>query len=372
MDQRVYLHVGLPKSGTTFLQASLLRNRQALRQAGVLFPAGEERMFQAAVDVRGNHKAWGLARSEVKDGWDALCRRARRHEGTTVISHELLGAASERRVTTAMTMLRDLEVHVVVTARDPARQAAAEWQEGIRHGRRLTFEEFRERVLDQSSDSDYARRFRAAQDLPGVLARWSDAVPADHVHVVTGPPRGAPDELLWHRFADVVGFDAAAFPPAGPEDANRSLGTDEVDLLRRVNVALDNRIVQPEYSAVVKQGYARTLLDVGRSPRPVVPPERARRPGGRRGAVGQGDRQGGVRRARRPRRPGARAVPGSDPPPRRGDAVGQVASATAATAELLVELQRHRDEVARLETDNARLRRKRKRLRRKLKAATGD
>ena len=71
-----------------------------------------------------------------------------------------------------MTMLRDLEVHVVVTARDPARQAAAEWQEGIRHGRRLTFEEFRERVLDQSSDSDYARRFRAAQDLPGVLARW--------------------------------------------------------------------------------------------------------------------------------------------------------------------------------------------------------
>ena len=372
MDQRVYLHVGLPKSGTTFLQASLLRNRQALRQAGVLFPAGDERMFRAAVDVRGNHKAWGLARSEVKDGWDALCRRARRHEGTTVVSHELLGAASERRVTTAMTMLRDLEVHVVVTARDPARQAAAEWQEGIRHGRRLTFEEFRERVLDQSSDSDYARRFRAAQDLPGVLARWSDAVPADRVHVVTGPPAGAPEELLWHRFADVVGFDAAAFPPAGPEDANRSLGTDEVDLLRRVNVALDNRIVQPDYSAVVKQGYARTLLDVGRSPRPVVPPdvlddlvvvaERWVKEIDKAGYVVHGDLADLV----------PAPYPGATRHPDVVDAVGQVASATAATAELLVELQRHRDEVARLETDNARLRRKRKRLRRKLKAATGD
>ena len=31
----------------------------------------------------------------------------------------------------------------MVTARDPARQATAEWQEGIKHGRRLTFEEFR-------------------------------------------------------------------------------------------------------------------------------------------------------------------------------------------------------------------------------------
>jgi hypothetical protein len=64
--------------------------------------------------------------------------------------------------------------------------------------------------------------------------------------------------------------------------------------------------------------------------------------------------------------------PGATRHPDVVDAVGQVASATAATAELLVELQRHRDEVARLETDNARLRRKRKRLRRKLKAATGD
>ncbi len=65
MSQRVYLHVGVPKSGTTFLQASLTANRKALRAAGVLYPGGEERMFLAAVDVRGSHKAWGRKRSEV-------------------------------------------------------------------------------------------------------------------------------------------------------------------------------------------------------------------------------------------------------------------------------------------------------------------
>ena len=82
MSQRVYLHVGVPKSGTTFLQASLTANRTDLRGAGVLYPGGEERMFLAAVDVRGSHKAWGRKRSEVEGAWDHVCRKARKHDGS--------------------------------------------------------------------------------------------------------------------------------------------------------------------------------------------------------------------------------------------------------------------------------------------------
>ena len=271
-DRRVYLHVGLPKTGTTFLQTSLLQNRDALHEDGVHYPGGGERMFLAAVDVRGTHKAWGRRRSEVEGSWDALARRARDHEGVTVLSQELLAGASARRVTAAMTMLTGLDVHVVVTARDPARQATAEWQEGVKHGRRLTFEEFRRRVLDGQSETDYARRFRAAQDLPEVLARWGAHVPAGNVHVVCGPPAGAPPEVLWRRFGAVVGFDASRYEPAG-EALNASLGADEVDLLRRVNLALDKRIEQPAYSEVVKRLYAHRLQAAGGSARPVVPAE---------------------------------------------------------------------------------------------------
>ena len=35
-DRRVVLHVGLPKTGTTYLQAVLAAHREALREAGVL------------------------------------------------------------------------------------------------------------------------------------------------------------------------------------------------------------------------------------------------------------------------------------------------------------------------------------------------
>ena len=174
------LHVGLPKSGTTFLQQSLAANREALGDRGVLYPqTADDVMFRAALDVRGNHKAWGRKRREVEGAWDELCLRARRHVGTTVISHELLAAASRHQVDAATTMLKGLEVHVVVTVRDLARQLVAEWQEGIKHGRRLTFEEFHARVGSghPSGDDSLARHFFAAQDLAEVLDRWGRWLP---------------------------------------------------------------------------------------------------------------------------------------------------------------------------------------------------
>ena len=372
MSQRVYLHVGVPKSGTTFLQASLDENNKALKEAGVLYPSGHDRMFLSAVDVRGAHKGWGRTRAEVDGTWDTLCRKARQHDGVTVISHELLGAASLHQVTEALTMLRGLEVHLVVTARDPARQAAAEWQEGIKHGRRLTFEQFRRRVLDDAAETDYARRYRANQDLPAVLARWGGTLPASRVHVVTCPPLNADPQVLGERFCGVVGVDPTRFPAAGPGSANTSLGTTEIDLLRRVNVALAKRLVQPDYGRVVKQLYAQDILAGRRSARPVVPGEmyddlavvgeRWAKEIDTAGYVVHGDLASLV--------PVAPAEPG--PHPDAVDPRDGLESAVAATAELLVEMQRRGADVERLEAENARLRKKRKRLKRRLKAVEDD
>ncbi len=370
MNQRVYVHVGVPKSGTTYLQTSLADNRKALRDAGVLYPGGHDGMFLGAVDVRGTHQAWGRKRGEVTGTWDDLCRRARTYDGTTVLSHELLAAASERQVARALSMLKDVETHVVVTARDPARQAAAEWQEGIKHGRRLSFEDFRARVLDGASETEYARRFRAAQDLPDVLSRWGAWVPASRVHVVCCPPPGGRPETLWQLFAGVVGFDPGRFAPANT-GLNGSLGVVEIDLLRRVNVALDKRLGQPAYGAVVKQLYAQQVLSARTSPRPQVPAEmyddlvhvgeRWVKEVTRAGYTVHGDLTGLV-----PARPHPRRHPDDV------DRLDQVESAAAATAELLLEVQRGRSEIARLEKDNAALARKRKRLKRRLKAAADD
>jgi hypothetical protein len=273
-DRRVYVHVGVPKSGTTFLQGTLANRRKQLRAAGVLYPqVGPESMFRAAVDVRRAHKSWGRDRSDVKGVWDQLCRKARQYDGHTVLSHELLAGATGRQAAGALSMLKGLDVHVVVTARDLVHQATAEWQESLKHGRRVTFEEFRERIMAPEREHDHAERFWASQDVPDVLARWGATLPREHVHVVVCPPPGSDPAVLWRRFAGAVGFDPRPFEDDLGSSTNSSLGVVEIDLLRRVNLALDGRLAQPAYGRVVKQYFTKQLLVQHRSARPEVPPD---------------------------------------------------------------------------------------------------
>lgn len=272
--RRVYIHIGVPKSGTSFLQGALAEHRKALRSSGVLYPDGaKDAMFRAALDVRGNHKAWGRKRDEVAGTWDKLSRKAREFDGTTVISHELLGAASARQAASALSMLKGLDVHIVVTARDLASQVTAEWQEGVKHGRKTSFEDFRERILSDDRGHKHAKRFWAAQELPAVLARWGSGLRSKNVHVVVCPPPTADPALLWQRFAHVVGFDCAALAATDGREANSSLGVVQIDLLRRVNTALDDRLVQPAYGRVVKQQFTKQMLVNYPSPRPALPLE---------------------------------------------------------------------------------------------------
>ena len=371
--RRVYLHVGVPKSGTSFLQAALARNRKALRDSGFRYPGGREPMFRAALDVRGNHKAWGRDSADVAGSWDDLCRKARAHDGVTVISSELLAAATSRQVAAARSMLTGLEVHVVVTARDLARQLTAEWQEGIKHGRSASFEQFRERILSGARRHEHARKFWASQDLPEVLARWGDLLPPECVHVVCSPSPSSDPLLLWRRFADVVGFDPDAYDPSAPRSANTSLGVTQIHLLRQVNRALDGRLVQPGYGRVVKQYFTRDLLVEHPSPRPEVPAglydelvatgERWVKEIERAGYRVHGDLAELV-----PRAPEGVSAHPDDTDPR-----VEAATGAAVIAELLVEVDRLRSEIAGLEATKAELeahkkaaKKKRKRLKRQL------
>src|SRR5918998_4134281 len=111
--QRVVLHVGLPKTGTTYLQGLLAAHRDELRIHGVLYPfLRPGGMFHAAVEVRGSHEKFGLDPRLVAGSWAALCDRARAYDGTAVISHEVLGGADEHEIARALAPLDGLETHV--------------------------------------------------------------------------------------------------------------------------------------------------------------------------------------------------------------------------------------------------------------------
>jgi len=271
MSPTVFLHIGAPKTGTTYLQDRLARNASALAAHDVHVPGRSGLVspglfhFRAALDLLGQD--WGGAPGHAEGSWEALVRRVRRRSGTVIVSHEILAPAAPEHVARAMADLGP-DVHVVYTARDLGRQVPAAWQESVKQGRRWRYASFVTRM--ERGRTWFARAF----DVPTVLGRWGAHVPPEHVHLVTVPPSGTsrPGDDLWHRFCRVVGIDPAWASEPSPR-ANASLGTAEAAVLRRLNKQLDRRTRrEAAYDELIRSMLAEDVLARGTSPRITLPP----------------------------------------------------------------------------------------------------
>jgi hypothetical protein len=154
MTERVYLHVGAPKSGTTYLQRVLDGNRAALRAAGVLV-VGERHLdrIHAAMVVRDDPRLDDLTRS-ARTSWSRLVREIGDWGGpAAVLSYELFSVASAEQAAGALADLAAYDVHVVVTARDLGRSVVSAWQERLKFGLTKPLEEWRPKPEETENSS---------------------------------------------------------------------------------------------------------------------------------------------------------------------------------------------------------------------------
>lgn len=269
MSRVVHLHIGAPKTGTTYVQDRLQLNKRALAEHGVDVTSPrlvESSLFQfrAALDLLGQD--WGGHTGHADGAWDKLVKLVHRHQGNSVISHEILAPAKPEIVARVMRDLRGCDVHVVYSARDLGRQLPAAWQESIKQGRKWSFNRFLNRV-----EKGYPWFYRAF-DLPNVLNIWGEHLPPERVHVVT-VPHGRSDEL-WLRMCRALQFDPA-WAPEESHATNASLGVPEVQLMRMLNRRMDRATRrEAEYDELLRELLAQNALAQRSGERVELPPER--------------------------------------------------------------------------------------------------
>ena len=276
---RVFLHIGEPKTGTTFIQQVLWGNRAELAAYGVVLPGHHPQdHFRASQDLRGIEKLASDPAGPWTGEWEILAGQARQPGKTAVISHELFCAADAQQAAAAVRSLQPATVHVVLTVRDMASLLPAEWQETVKHRNTSSWEDWLGDVIDRES-VDAGRRqwwFWRVHDTLAILRLWAEHVPPERIHVVTNPPRGSATGLLWERFASLLGIDpgCADLSKGRP---NASLGMAETEFLRRLNQALPGADAVPDwfYMWNVKETVAHRAL-AGRpgGDRLVLPAER--------------------------------------------------------------------------------------------------
>lgn len=269
--RRVLVHVGAPKTGTSFVQDVLFVNRESLAEQGIRYPAERfDEHFLAALDLLELH--WGGLEKQAVGAWDRLAEQVRAWPGTTIVSHEILATATRQQVRRALTSFGEgAEVHVVLSARDLVRQLPAEWQENLKHRRTVRYRDFLDKVADPARDGELASWFWGVQEVPDILDRWGSRLPPEQVHLVTVPKPGAPRDLLWRRFASVLGLDPEALEPETTR-SNPSLGVPETALLRMLNKRVNGVLANEDYRRLVRELLAhRTLSQRTGSPRLALP-----------------------------------------------------------------------------------------------------
>jgi hypothetical protein len=259
---RVILHIGEPKTGTTFLQQVMWRNRPALAAQGVVLPGHHPQdHFRASQDLRGIQKLPADPAGAWTGEWDILASQAKQAPRVAVISHELFSAADADQAKQAVAALQPAEVHVVVTVRDMGSLLPAEWQETVKHRNSRGWEDWLEDVIDRESVSPDRRQwwFWRVHDTLAILDLWSAHVPPERVHVITAAPREAGTSLLWERFASLLDVDPASVDLSRAR-ANSSLGLPEIEFLRRLNAELPSEIPDWYYMWNVKESLAHEAL----------------------------------------------------------------------------------------------------------------
>lgn len=232
MTERVYLHVGSPKSGTTYLQRVMRHNQQALADQGVLVAGTSHvELVHAGFVVREDARLQNLP-GRAAGAWDRIVDQVRGFGGqTAVISYELLAGAKRAQAARALADLADYEVHVVITSRDLGQAVSSAWQERLKFALDVPLAQWQPPPESRGPRAEWGWR---TMDPASVASRWGAGLPPDRVHIVTAPRRGAPRRALWDRFTEACSLHEVIvdldIPPA-----NESLGVKAAEVLRKVN-----------------------------------------------------------------------------------------------------------------------------------------
>ncbi|MFC6287519.1 hypothetical protein ACFP3Q_12500 [Nocardioides sp. GCM10027113] len=271
--RRLFLHLGLQKTGTSYLQGVMRANLDRLAGQGLdVVPADRRDTFELMLLVRERYDEQRDPAS-VATALDRFRDELDRAPGSrALLSQESLAAARPAQIARLLEACADREVHVVLTVRDLGRQLPSSWQQELKAGRTDGYRRYLQR-LQASQEAGETSHPWIHLDPPAVLARWAGLLPADRIHVVTVPPSGSAPTLLLERFCRVLDVDPEGLVPE-ERPANTSLGRVQAEVLRRVNKELPDELRRRQvYGDVGKRFFSSQVLSAQDGRRIRVPAE---------------------------------------------------------------------------------------------------
>nr|WP_155998679.1 hypothetical protein [Streptomonospora sp. PA3] len=249
------MHIGVQKSGTTYLQQMMQDRTQELAAIGVLYPVPQRRRAgatrvnyheTASYALLGGEYSWVTEERAAKERawWEYLQKQVRSWEGTAVVSAEALSVVRADAARKTVEALGSPDTRVFITARGLGKLLPSVWQQHIRNGKSTGFHSYLRKLARQreegweSVEEDHENHLWRAFALGRLARRWAAIVGTDKVTLVSNP--GSPADRLWHRFLEAVdlGDTSGISAPDESTTVHSGVTAPEADVLRAVNSSL--------------------------------------------------------------------------------------------------------------------------------------
>lgn len=276
-DGSRFLHIGLPKTGTTALQGALDRSRARLEELGVHnVGKGRHEMRVAQLAAGGLEDYWS-GHAQWAARWEQLSTDFRTSTARcTFWSSESLCVAQAPRLPYLAEQL-GADTRIVVTLRPLAPLLVSQWQQWLRRRGTESLEEwatnqFAAVTVDGDVTVEYTRFMPALHrfSLRRIVEEWGGVFGEDRILLVVPDPADRNRTLrVFERLMGVPEVLAAV--PEG----NASLPYPEAEMLRHFNVAwTTNGGDHPTWMAVMNVLARQALRDYtnGTTPHPIRAP----------------------------------------------------------------------------------------------------
>lgn len=228
----LYIHIGMPKTGTSSIQRFLLGNETVLNEYGYCFPHFPYK-YPYVYDNRNGYFLIGkcydeegirdlkLERKRLKDGLTHICRCFKTYENV-ILTEETLWRCLYTRKLVAPTIKTHVETHgyqvkIIVYLRRQDEFQISIWKQNVKHAKTAMTMSFEERLTEVLENESYLFEYGSRlDDLAAVFG-------AENLIVRRFEPDSWKNGSLIDDFLDCIGLEHTEDFHDLPSEANPSL-----------------------------------------------------------------------------------------------------------------------------------------------------
>jgi len=224
-------HVGTMKSGTTYLQSILQKNKPQLLDMGWRYPGKRLNQQHTIYDLVPDSVPWSIPSAGKKMGElsQGLAKQIKKNSNDNIVlSAEVLSCLDETGIEEVIKTFGKPD-KVIFTVRGLQKVIPSAWQQYIKGGGKLSLDKFVNKMKQDRSSLDGMWKIYAYGNQ---IKRWSKYVP---VTTVVVPNSGVKNELA-SLFFEAVGIDGDKLNlDIKSSESNLSLGFEIAEILRFLN-----------------------------------------------------------------------------------------------------------------------------------------